>query len=155
MTDASTQVPSIEQSRPNLARLIIGGVCVLGMLATFLPWVQAPIVGSLSGARGDGWFNFAGFGLALLVAMMPRPSAALAAGRRVVIGLLACGCVALAVSKIVAISDMRAEHEADGGLAAAFSAGTSVGNGVWLAIFTGIATVVLCLVLRDRNIAGR
>ncbi len=46
---------------------VIGGlhrqrfaICVLagiGMIATFMPWVHAPIIGSVSGAAGDGWIT--------------------------------------------------------------------------------------------------
>src|SRR5690606_11829727 len=32
-----------------------------GMLATFLPWVKAPIIGSIDGTAGDGWITLALF----------------------------------------------------------------------------------------------
>ena len=32
----------------------------LGMLATFMPWLKAPVVGTINGAewKGDGWITF-------------------------------------------------------------------------------------------------
>ena len=42
-------------------RLVIAVVAVIGMLATFMPWVSVPIAGTINGTKSDGWITLALF----------------------------------------------------------------------------------------------
>ena len=41
-----------------------------GMLGTFLPWVNIPILGSYNGTQGDGWITFVLFALTVFLAIV-------------------------------------------------------------------------------------
>jgi len=120
------------------------------MLGTFLPWAIVPLAGSFHGTMGYGWFTFAGFGIALLVSLSPGPSRPINAPRRVIAGLMGLGCAALGAQKVLGISEIRSNGEAQGGVDGAFSSAIQIGNGLWLILFCGIALAVLALALRDR-----
>jgi DNA-directed RNA polymerase subunit RPC12/RpoP len=56
------QVIYLQAPAYNTPRLMVLGLSCVGMIATFLPWASAPIVGSISGTGqdgfGDGWVSF-------------------------------------------------------------------------------------------------
>lgn len=54
-------------NKQRLAILILAG---LGALATFMPWVKAPIVGTINGTKGDGWITLALFAVPLVISLL-------------------------------------------------------------------------------------
>ncbi len=42
----------------NKQRIIIIIFCIIGVISTFLPWMKAPIIGTINGTTGDGWITF-------------------------------------------------------------------------------------------------
>lgn len=131
------------------SRVTLAACAAAGMVATFLPWIQAPLIGGVPGSRGDGWFTFVGFAIILAVATSPNPRAPLRRGRRVVCSLFGAGCAALAVWKVLQLMDLVATQELEGGLAASFANSTSVGAGLWLVLICGVVATAAALVLRD------
>lgn len=140
---------------PNVtvSRIVLASVAAVGMLATFLPWVHAPLMGAMPGSRGDGWFSFAAFAVVLALALLPSPRTAFGrAGRAaaVVLGAVALG---LGVWKLVDLAQLRSEGVAEGGFAASFSRSTSAGIGIYLVIACGVAAAVVAIAARDRRSA--
>ena len=54
-------------NKQRLAILIVAG---LGALATFMPWVKAPIVGTINGTKGDGWITLVLFAVPLVISLL-------------------------------------------------------------------------------------
>ena len=42
----------------NKQGIIIIIFCIIGVISTFLPWLKAPIIGTVNGTTGDGWITF-------------------------------------------------------------------------------------------------
>jgi len=124
-------------------RLWIGIISGLGMLGTFMPWVSMPIIGSINGTGGDGWFSFAGFALAMLVGLSPSPRKPIHVGRRVIVFLLGLGAAGLGISKVISIADIRSDNMDDGAIAAVFSQSVNVGIGIWVILACGIGISVV------------
>src|SRR5688572_4929719 len=81
----------------------------LGMIATFLPWLHAPIVGTVAGTVGDGWVSFALFAIALILAILGNRSLSMSSGNRmgaVVLGLLAA---VYGIWKYMSFNDLSSE----------------------------------------------
>jgi hypothetical protein len=53
--------------KQRLAILMAAG---LGMVATFLPWWYVPIIGAISGTKGDGWLTLALFAPAVIATLL-------------------------------------------------------------------------------------
>ena len=62
---AKAAMKSIAASKPiagfHIQRAALGGSSILGALATFMPWVSVPIIGTIYGTAGDGWITLALF----------------------------------------------------------------------------------------------
>ena len=64
-------------NKQRLAILIVAG---LGALATFMPWVKVPIVGTINGTKGDGWITLALFAVPLIISLLNDKTKALKGG---------------------------------------------------------------------------
>lgn len=79
---------SKKESKIDAQRVAIGIASGVGILACFLPWASLPIVGSISGAKGDGWI-YAGILLVpILIAFLGDKTKALDKKSRVASGLI-------------------------------------------------------------------
>ena len=71
---AKAAMKSIAASKPiagfHIQRAALGAASILGALATFMPWLSAPIVGTVYGTAGDGWITLALFIPALVFAWL-------------------------------------------------------------------------------------
>lgn len=123
----------------------------IGAAATFLPWVRMPIMGTLDGTAGDGWFTFVGFLVVLAMALSPSPLVPLRLVRRAVAAVFATGCAALGGWKIVDLQGIRSDGMATGGMEGAMSAAMSVGVGLWLVVIAGVVCTVVAIGFRDRR----
>lgn len=135
----------------SIPRAVLIAIAAVGMLATFLPWIHAPLMGAMPGSRGDGWISFIMFAAVLILAVVPRPTLALQRWCRIVVVVLGGAALALGVWKMVDLSALRSEGAAEGGFAASFSKATSAGIGIYLVIGCGIAAAAVALVVRDRR----
>jgi len=132
-------------------RIWIVALAGVGMLSAVLPWVQAPMIGSVSGMDGsDGWVVIAVFGIALLFGLVGNRAAPLGFGARIGTALFGGGGAALAIWKISLVNDM--EESVDGGsrLEQAFASRISVGVGLWLMAIAGALLVGTALTSRRR-----
>jgi hypothetical protein len=151
-----TQLPEAKMetsATPPVSRLRLGiaGTSAIGMLGTFMPWVSIPMFGSVSGARGDGWFSFIGFAVALAVSLSPNLKLPIKIIRRSIAGVMGLGCAALGIWKIVGLLDLAKEQEAEGGMTAVFATGTQIGFGLWIVAFSGLAVLVMAIAVRNQK----
>ena len=122
-----------------------------GMLATFLPWVHVPIIGAISGARGDGWITLFLFVPALVLTLIGNRSSPLSGGRRLG-SVIPAGLAALiGVWKIIDLNSIMADLPKDNPFAEALSMSVSIGIGLYLLVAAGIALAVVSWILEGRQ----
>jgi hypothetical protein len=67
---AKAAIKTLADSKPlagfHIQRAALGAAAILGALATFMPWLSAPVVGTVYGTAGDGWITLALFVPALV-----------------------------------------------------------------------------------------
>jgi hypothetical protein len=132
-----------------------------GILGTFLPWVNLPMVGAVYGSRGDGWLTLGLYGAMTLATLLPDRTAPLARGRlalAVAPGLIAS---AIGIVKLVqlgsttdAITARAGDNPIAARLASAMVATVSPGVGLILVAGAGIVAAVLALILGSKALTG-
>ena len=79
---------SKKESKIDAQRVAIGIASGVGILACFLTWASLPIVGSISGAKGDGWIYAGMLLVPILIAFLGDKTKALDKKSRVASGLI-------------------------------------------------------------------
>lgn len=137
--------------KQRIAVLVAAGA---GALATFMPWINAPIVGSIPGSAGDGWFTFVFFVIVGICAAVGARAEAMTKG----VALSVVGAGALTVFfgawKIVDFRARMADVGSDNIIARAISESVSIGFGLYLVVLAGIAVVALAFALRAASPAA-
>lgn len=121
-------------------RLFIAIAAGIGMLATFLPWMHAPIVGSINGTAGDGWITFGLFAIALIIALVGAKASALS--NKLVVAALVPPALAglIGLWKIIDFHNkMGALANDDNPFAAVMAQAVGVDIGLYLVVIAGIA----------------
>lgn len=129
-------------------RKVVAGGSAAGMLATFLPWVNAPIVGSVSGTEGDGWITLLIFVVPLVLALrgdkltfLTKRDSYIAAAAAVVAGLIG-------LYKIMDVN--KAKDSLNGeGFGFFVSNSISVGFGLYLLVLAAIVVAAAALFMKD------
>src|SRR5262245_51919104 len=111
-----------------------------GMLSTFLPWVSLPLVGSIAGTKGDGWFSFGFCVVALLAALGGDRSCAMGAGSALLAMVMGALSAALGVWKIVDLHSAISDDNP-------FARAASIGPGLYLLVIAGFALILLPFVV--------
>ena len=119
----------------------------LGMLATFLPWVHAPIVGSIAGTAGDGWITLALFVPALVLALRGAKATPLLGNPRLGAVIPAGLAALLGVSKLGNLSSSKSGVDPSNPFAKALTAAVQPGIGLYLLVLSGVALVVVAWLL--------
>lgn len=148
-TDPSSAGINAAQPSLRTQRLTVAIAAGVGMGATFLPWVRAPIVGTIDGTAGDGWITLALFAVTLALALVGDRGRLLSAGHR--IGLLVPSSLAglIGVWKIADFNSRMAEIQQDPNpFAPLLSASVQIGFGLYLVVIAAIAVLVLAFAVR-------
>ena len=127
-------------------RLSLASAAALGVLATFLPWVRIPIMGSIIGIQGDGKITLALFAVGLLCALLGGFRKPLHIASRLVIVLMGVLSTWLGVDKIMTFNEMMKSAETeDNPFAGMMMVATRIEVGVYLVIAAGIAMAGVAL----------
>ncbi len=137
-------------SKQRLAILIVGA---LGALATFMPWVKLPLVGSINGTHGDGWITFILFTITIVVTLLndrSKPLAGLQLYGAIVPGIIA-GIIGL--WKIIDFNNSMSKESlgGDNPFAQALSDSISIGFGLYLIVIVGILLPVVAFMVKDNQ----
>ncbi len=125
-----------------------------GMLGTFLPWVNVPIFGSITGTgiKGEDWFNgwitFALFGAALLLALVGNKQRVLRIWQFLGVVLLSGTAGGIGLVKIIDLHRPIGGAGSDSSLSMSVSSIVSVGVGLYLIVGAGVAVILLGFLLR-------
>jgi hypothetical protein len=131
----------------NKQRLGILIVAVVGMLATFMPWVNVPIIGSVDGTKGDGWITFVLFAIPLIICLLNDKS------KSVKGVLLIAAIIPSLIAAIIGtwkIIDFKSKmgQTGDNPFAQALSSSISVGFGLYLVVLSGIALPIVSFLIK-------
>ena len=129
-------------------RTAVISLSLIGMLATFLPWVTVPIFGAINGTKGDGWISFAFFAIVLLVALSGERAKQFDVRRIIATSLWSLLAAALGIWKMMSFNDVIEKASQDAGpLADSFS----IGLGLYLVVGAGVLLPIIVIVLKDRS----
>jgi ABC-type phosphate transport system permease subunit len=137
-------------NKQRLAILIVAG---LGALATFMPWVKVPIVGTINGTKGDGWITLALFAVPLIISLLNDKTKALKRGLLygAIIPSLLAG--AIGVWKIIEFNSKMSDI-GDNPFAKALGAAFSIEFGLYLLVLAGIALPIVAFLIKDKEVVS-
>lgn len=126
----------------NRQRLVVLVLSIAGMLGTFLPWVQAPIVGSVNGTKGDGWITLGLFAIPLVVVLLKDRMQTLDMKRMLIASAGGVVAAIIGIWKMIDLNNSMkslGENELFGKL---FSSSVSIGFGLYVIVIAGLAIPV-------------
>jgi hypothetical protein len=137
-------------NKQRLAILIVAG---LGALATFMPWVKAPIVGTINGTKGDGWITLVLFAVPLVISLLNDKTKALKDGQLygAIIPSLVAG--AIGIWKIIDFNSKMSDI-GDNPFAKALGATVSIEFGLYLVVLAGIALPIVAFLIKDKEVVS-
>lgn len=159
-TNAPPPLPTPLQRSINTAshfsaqRIVLAIAAAVGMLATFLPWVKAPIIGSIDGTAGDGWITLGLFACSFALCFSGDRSRSISGTNyaAIVIPSLLAGLIG--VWKVFSFRDKMAELRSDHNtFTAAMSSTVQIGIGIYLLIIAAAAMIILPLLLREQKLS--
>lgn len=130
----------------NSGRLIVAIAAAAGMLATFLPWIHAPIVGAIYGTKGDGWITFVLFAITLAVAIAKDRNQPFSPPTRILVAVPAAAAAGVGVWKMIELNNQLSSL-GDNPLAKAISQTVGIGAGLYVVLAAGILIPVLAFVV--------
>jgi len=147
------QLPVQRQEGLSLHRQRIAIACAagVGMIATFLPWVKAPIVGTVDGTAGDGWITFGLYAVALIVAFVGDRRKLLSGGKRLGAIIPAALASLIGIWKIVDFRARMSDVPKDNPFAEALAQTVQLGVGLYLVVIAGIVVVIFTFVFKNRG----
>jgi hypothetical protein len=141
--------PPVGRTGVHVQRTWVGLAAAAGMLATFLPWINAPFLGSLAGTAGDGWITLAMFLVVLLLVLGGDRTAPVAKPIAVATSVLGVGGAVIGIWKIASLVNL-ATADPSNPFAEALASAVTPGIGLFLLIGAGAAVAVLTWWLRAR-----
>ncbi|MCZ2222306.1 MAG: hypothetical protein LC122_01555 [Chitinophagales bacterium] len=141
---------SNKMHKQRIAILIVAGI---GALGTFLPWVHAPIVGSVPGSSGsDGWITFILFVITIGLCFVGNRTKTLKLG--FLVGAIVPSLLAsiIAIIKIIDFNSKMSSADVDNPFAKAITQTVGIGIGLYLIVLAGIAVLVLGIILKKSDI---
>lgn len=119
-----------------------------GMLGTFLPWVNIPILGSYNGTRGDGWITFVLFALIVFLAIVGNRQHVLKGLHFFITMLFSVAAGGFGLWKIIDFQTSIGSSASDNALTRAVGSAVSVGFGLYLIVIAGLAVLILGSAIR-------
>lgn len=135
----------------HVQRIAIIAAASFGILATFLPWVSLPILGTIYGTAGDGWITLCLFIPAVVLAFRGDRLAPLTGGVRLGAAIPAGIAGLIGLAKIVQFKSKMAEAGDDNPFAAALSSAVQLRFGIFALVIAGIAVCLAAWLLEKRE----
>lgn len=131
-------------NKQRLAILILAG---LGVTATFLPWVKAPILGAINGTEGDGWITLVLFAIPLVISLLNDKATKIEGGPLfgAIIPSLVAGVIG--IYKIIDFNSTMS-NIGDNPFAQALGASISIQFGLYLVVLSGILLPICAVALK-------
>jgi len=134
----------------NKQRVAIIICAAAGMLCTFMPWVNVPIVGSVNGTRGnDGWITFCLFAVPLVISLLGNQKTNITVNNGYIVMAVALVASGIGIYKIVDFNHTMGATD-DNPFSKLLESTISVGFGLYLLVFAGIAIIICNLAMKDK-----
>ncbi len=130
----------------NKQRLFILGAAVLGIVASFLPWITLPF-GSVSGLKGDGWLTLILFLVPTIISILGNRNARLSRTNLYISMGPALLAGLLGLYKIIDFNSSL--PDGDNPIALGVRSAMSVGIGLYLVVAAGLAVPAIGLFVKD------
>ena len=134
----------------NKQRLGIIVTAGLGILATFLPWVKAPIVGSIYGTNGDGWITLILFAIPMTIGLLNDKTKPINGGLLFIAIVTSIIAAIIGIQKIIEFNS-NITNLGDSSFARSLSTGVTIEIGVYLVILAGIALPVIAFLTKEKG----
>lgn len=125
--------------------LIATGV---GAMATFLPWVHAPIIGSVPGSSGDGWITFILFGIAAGLCFIGKKTISLKNILLIIIMVSSGLAAAVGLYKIIDFKSKMSGVDTDNPFVEALTQTVGIGLGLYVVVIAGISVIIIGTLLK-------
>lgn len=126
----------------------------VGALATFMPWVSIPLIGTLNGAKGDGWITFGFYVIPLIICFLGNTSKILNTVPLIVTVTSALLAVGVGMWKIADFNKiMTTNDQQDNPFVNTFSKATSIEFGLYLVIIAGVLLIIIALTSKDKKVS--
>ncbi len=132
----------------NKQRLAILIASILGALATFMPWLKAPIIGTINGTKGDGWITMILFAIPIFISLYKdktKPIKGKLLNPVIFPPILAA---IIGIYKIIKFNTTISGADNNN----IFSDVVSIGFGLYLVILAGIAVPILAKVINENKL---
>jgi hypothetical protein len=132
-------------------RMFMLVAAIVGALACFLPWMNLPIVGAISGTQGpDGWVVLCLFAAAAGLPLLGERAQPLTTGPGLGAGALGAISAGIGLWKIIAFHDNMSDLGADNAFASALTSTVSLGVGLYLVVAAGVAIPIIPIIVTPR-----
>lgn len=142
-------------NKQRIAILIAAGV---GMLATFLPWVKAPFIGSINGTQGDlgGWFTFVLYLVPVIIYIVGKQSEPIKGVYLPITAVISSLCASW--TGFVTIYKLNSKMDlinSDNAFAKALTESVSIEVGLYLVVLAGIMVTIVVFFMPDQKAPNR
>jgi len=121
-----------------------------GVIASFLPWVHAPIIGSINGIQGDGQITLVLFAIALLLALLGNRAASMSSWLQVGAILSAGLAGGIGIHKLITFSGGIPVDDHNP-FAKVMVQGVGTDVGLYLVAVAGAAVPILTLAMAEKD----
>lgn len=135
----------------NSQKLTVLIIAAIGMLATFMPWVNAPIIGSIDGTKGDGWITMALFAIPAILCLLNDKTEPLIGPKRYLAVIPALIIAVIAIWKIIDFRSGMETLDQNNPFAEMVGASVSIGFGLYLLVLAAIALPIAAFVVKDKR----
>ncbi len=138
----------------NKQRLAILICAAVGMLATFMPWFNIPIAGSVNGTQGnnDGWITLAIFAVPLVLSLLGDRTKGLEGALLTIVIVAGLADAGFALYRIIDFKN-KLSPLSDNAFGQLLTSTMSVGFGLYLIVIAGIAQGAAAWALKDKQAA--
>ena len=130
----------------NKQRMFILIAAVVGIAATFLPWIELPM-GSVAGTKGDGWITLLLFTISAVLTVLGRRTSSLQGVK--LYGVIAPALISGLIALYKILNFNSSMPDSDNPFALAIRSSISVGIGLYLVLIAGLAIPAIGYFLRD------
>ncbi|MBU1238673.1 hypothetical protein KKF84_00360 [Myxococcota bacterium] len=124
-------------------RIAVAALGIIGIIATFLPWVNVPILGSISAAKAGDWLTLVLYLPIVILAFIGDKKAPLLGKKRIGATILAVLASLIAIVKMSDIKSVVGGEEAMKLLGDKIT----IGFGLYIAIGAGFVIAVVAFLL--------
>lgn len=135
----------------NSQKRVVLTIAAIGMLTTFMPWVQGQLPGGTMDRNGEEWIILALFSIPVLLCLTKDKSAPLRGIRLYAAMLPAIMIAIIAILKMREFSTQISPIDPDHPFAEFMDTGVAIGFGLYLLLLAALALPLAALWMRGRG----